>query len=66
MLTTKSAIKWIILIVATALMQIEMIKVKGRWIFGGNAIFPFLAAILLWWCPRVIKDFKDILKPRKD
>ena len=28
--------------------------------------FPFLMAMLLWWCPRVIKDFKDILKPRKD
>ena len=27
--------------------------------------FPFLMAMLLWWCPRVIKDFKDILKPRK-
>ncbi|BBM39784.1 hypothetical protein JCM16775_p2009 (plasmid) [Leptotrichia hofstadii] len=41
MLTTKSAIKWIILIITTALMQIETIRVKGHWIFGGNTVFPF-------------------------
>ena len=58
MLTTKSAIKWIILITATTLMQIEVIRVKGHWILGGNMAFPFLMAILLWWCPRVIKDFR--------
>ena len=58
MLTTKSAIKWIILIITTTLMQIETIRIKGHWIAGGNVVFPFLMAILLWWCPRVIKDFK--------
>ena len=62
MLTTKSAIKWIILITATTLMQIEVIRVKGHWILGGNMAFPFLMAILLWWCPRVIKDFKGGFK----
>ena len=50
-------IKWIILIVATALMQIEVIRVKGHWIAGGNVAFPFLMAILLWWCPRAVKEF---------
>lgn len=54
--------KWIILIVATTLMQIEMIRVKGRWIFGGNAIFPFLAAILLWYIPSRIKEFMGLVK----
>ena len=57
-LTTKNAIKTIILILTTALMQIETIRVKGHWIFGGNVAFPFLMAMLLWWCPRVIKDFR--------
>ena len=61
MLTVKSAIKWIILIAATTLMQIEVIRVKGHWIAGGNVVFPFLVAMLLWWCPRVIKDFKGEL-----
>ena len=42
-------------------MQIEVIRVKGHWIAGGNVVFPFLVAILLWWCPRVIKDFKGEL-----
>ncbi len=52
-----NTMKWIILIIATALMQIEVIKVKGHWIIGGNVAFPFLMAILLWWCPRVAKEF---------
>ena len=52
--------KWIILITATTLMQIEVIRVKGHWILGGNVAFPFLVAILMWWCPRVIKDFKGL------
>jgi hypothetical protein len=47
-------------------MQIETIKVKGHWIFGGNAIFPFLVALLLWYVPNRITDFKSVLKPRKD
>ena len=52
--------KWIILITATTLMQIEVLRVKGHWILGGNVVFPFLMAMLLWWCPRVIKDFKGL------
>ena len=66
MLTAKNAIKYLILIVATVLIQLETIRIKGHWIAGGNIAFPFLMAMLLWWCPRVIKDFKDILKSRKD
>lgn len=57
-----NTMKWIILIIATALMQIEVIRVKGHWIIGGNMAFPFLVAMLLWWCPRVIKDFKGGFK----
>ena len=52
-----NTMKWIILSIATALMQIEVIKVKGHWIIGGNVAFPFLMAILLWWCPRAVKEF---------
>ena len=54
--------KWIILIVATTLMQIEVIRVKGHWIFGGNAVFPFLMALLLWYVPSRIRDFKGLVK----
>ena len=61
-----NTMKWIILIIATALMQIEVIRVKGHWIFGGNVAFPFLMAMLLWYLPNRFKDFKDILKLRKD
>ena len=57
-----NTMKWIILIIATALMQIGVLRVKGHWIFGGNVAVPFLIAILLWWCPRVIKDFKGGFK----
>ena len=64
-MTTKSAIKWIILIVATALMQIEVIRIKGRWIFGGNTVFPFLMAILLWYIPSRIKEFVGLVKGEK-
>ena len=53
-----NTMKWIILIIATALMQIGVLRVKGHWIIGGNMAFPFLMAILLWWCPRVIKEMK--------
>ena len=42
------------------------IRVKGHWIAGGNVAFPFLMALLLWYVPSRIRDFKDILKPRKD
>ena len=53
-----NTMKWVILIVATAIMQIVTIETKGHWIIGGNVAFPFLMAILLWWCPRVIKEMK--------
>ena len=39
-------------------MQIEVIRVKGHWIAGGNIVFPFLMAMPLWWCPKVIKEMK--------
>ena len=61
-LTTKNAIKMIILIAATILVQIEIIRIKGHWIAGGNVAFPFLMAMLLWWCPRVIKEFERSCK----
>ena len=61
-MTTKDMRKWIILIVATALMQIEVIRVKGHWIFGGNVAFPFLIAILLWYMPRRAKEFMGSCK----
>lgn len=54
--------KWIILITATTLMQIEVIRVKGHWILGGNVVFPFLMAILLWYVPNRITDFKGLVK----
>jgi hypothetical protein len=47
-------------------MQIETIRIKGHWIVGGNIAFPFLMAILLWYIPSRIRDFKGVLKPRKD
>ena len=62
MLTTKSAVKWIILILTTALMQIEVIRVKGHWIAGGNIAFPFLMTILLWYIPSRIKEFMGLVK----
>ena len=61
-MTTKSAIKWIILILATTLMQIETIGIKGHWILGGNVVFPFLMAMLLWYVPNRIKEFMGLVK----
>ena len=61
-MTTKDMMKWIILIVATALMQIEVIRIKGYWIFGGNTVFPFLMALLLWYVPNRIKEFMGLVK----
>jgi hypothetical protein len=61
-MTTKDMIKWIILIVATTLMQIETIRIKGHLIFGGNVVFPFLMALLLWYVPSRIRDFKGLVK----
>ena len=54
--------KWIILIITTALIQIEEIRIKGHWIAGGNIAFPFLMAILLWYIPSRIRDFKGLVK----
>ena len=65
-MTMKNAIKMIILIAATILVQIEIVRVKGHWILGGNVAFPFLVALLLWYVPSRITDFKGVLKPRKD
>jgi len=46
-------------------MQIEVIRVKGHWIAGGNVAFPFLVAMLLWYLPSRFKDFKgEILKEK--
>ena len=39
-------------------MQIETIRIKGHWIAGGNVAFPFLVAILLWYVPSRIEEFK--------
>ena len=61
-LTTKNAIKTIILILTTALIQIGVLRVKGHWIFGGNVVFPFLVAMLLWYVPNRFKDFKGGFK----
>ena len=41
-------------------MQIEVIRVKGHWIAGGNVAFPFLMALLLWYVPAKFKDFKGL------
>ena len=46
-------------------MQIETIRVKGHWIAGGNIAFPFLMAILLWYIPSRIRDFKGLVKGEK-
>ena len=62
MLTTKSAIKWIILILASIWIQIEVIRIKGHWIAGGNIAFPFLMAILLWYVPSRIEEFIGLIK----
>ena len=61
MLTVKNLIKWIILIATTILVQIEIIRIRGHWIIGGNVVFPFLAAILLWYIPNRIKEFMGLV-----
>ena len=58
MLTTKNAIKYMILILTSIWIQIEVIRIKGYWIAGGNIAFPFLVAMLLWYIPKISKDFK--------
>lgn len=62
MITGKNLIKLIILIVATALIQIAIIETKGHWIAGGNVAFPFLTAILLWYASSRIKEFMGSCK----
>nr|DAX51514.1 MAG TPA: hypothetical protein [Caudoviricetes sp.] len=62
MLTSKNLVKWIILIATTILVQIEIIRIKGHWIFCGNIAFPFLMAILLWYVPRRAKEFMGSYK----
>ena len=57
-----NTMKWIILIIATALIQIGVLRVKGHWIFGGNVVFPFLMTILLWYAPSRIKEFMGSCK----
>ena len=57
-----NTMKWTTLIVATVLMQIETIRVKGHWIAGGNVAFPFLIAILLWYMPKRAKEFMGSCK----
>ena len=49
--------KWMILILTSIWIQIEVIRIKGHWIFGGNVAFPFLMAILLWYLPTRFKEF---------
>lgn len=53
-----NTMKWMILILTSIWIQIEIIQVKGHWIAGGNVAFPFLVAMLLWYLPSIIKDFK--------
>ena len=43
-------------------MQIETIGIKGHWILGGNVVFPFLMALLLWYVPSRIKEFTGLVK----
>nr|DAX44811.1 MAG TPA: hypothetical protein [Caudoviricetes sp.] len=57
MLTVKNLIKILILITATVLIQLEVIREKGRWVAGGNLAFPVLLAILLRW-PSYFKKLK--------
>lgn len=54
--------KWMILILTSIWIQIEVIRVKGHWIFGGNVAFPFLMALLLWYVPSRIKEFVGLVK----
>jgi len=62
MLTTANATKWMILILTSICIQIEVIEIKGHWIFGGNVVFPFLVAMLLWYVPSRIVEFMGLVK----
>ena len=57
-----NATKWMILILTSIWIQIETIRVKGHWIFGGNVVFLFLMAMLLWYVPNRIKEFMGLVK----
>ena len=57
-----NATKWMILILTSIWIQIEVIQVKGHWIAGGNIAFPFLMAILLWYVPSRIEEFIGLIK----
>ena len=57
-----NTMKWMILILTSIWIQIEIIQVKGHWIAGGNVAFPFLMAILLWYTPSRIKEFMGLVK----
>ena len=65
MLTTANATKWMILILTSIWIQIEVIQIKGHWIAGGNVAFPFLMAMLLWYVPNRIKEFMGLVKGEK-
>ena len=62
MLTTANATKWMILILTSIWIQIEVIQIKGHWIAGDNVTFPFLMAMLLWYMPSRFKNFKGGFK----
>ena len=62
MMTTANATKWMILILTSIWIQIEVIRIKGHWIAGGNVAFPFLMAILLWYASSRIKEFMGLVK----
>ena len=57
-----NTMKWMILILTSISIQIEVIRVKGHWIIGGNVAFPFLIAILLWYMPKRAKEFMGSCK----
>ena len=54
--------KWMILILTSIWIQIEVIRVNGYWIAGGNIAFPFLMAILLWYVPKRFREFMGLVK----
>ena len=62
MMTTVNETKWMILIMTSIWIQIEVIRTKGHWIAGGNVAFPFLIAILLWYMPKRAKEFMGSCK----
>ena len=49
MLKVRNLIKIIFLITMTVLVQLEVIRQKGRWVAGVNLVFPILLDVLLWW-----------------